>query len=141
MPVTVCNQQCAAYPGKHLPEVVDEVLIEEVMQLANHEDQGEPAKQNGEWPLRVAVSGYPAHQGAADQQYQNLDDLDRGKLAGAVLVGPVQEFLQAQCPGMGNFQAHQDSRQQRYAEEIEDVAKPGHARLYTAHYPYVKSLI
>ncbi len=133
VPVTVGDQQRTANSRKHLPQVVDNVLIEEVVKLANHEHQREPAEEEGERPLRVAMLCNPGHQCTTRQQYQQLDDLDRGEFAGAVLIAPGHEFLQAQGSGVSDFQAHQYRGQQRNAEEIEDVANPGHARLYTAH--------
>jgi hypothetical protein len=111
------------------------------MKFANHENQREPAEKDSERPLCMGVTGDPTHQGTAGQEYQKLDDFDRGKFAGAVFVAFGKELLQAQCSGVGHLETHQDRRQQRDAEEIEDVAKPGHARLYTARLASVNLLI
>ena len=61
VPETIGDQQRATDSGKDLPEIIDNVLVEKVVQLANHEDQREPAEEEGQRPLRMAVPGNPAH--------------------------------------------------------------------------------
>ena len=74
----------------------------------------------------------PPHDDAAHSEQDRLDNFNGGILTGAEAICLAQHDVHFQATRRSYFHLRERPRDERDEDEIQKVAYPGHAKLYTA---------